>query len=347
MKKALWLTVFACGFSPLAPWAFNPLAARRRRSSIAIRTSMFPRSPNAGSLADECRGFSGARGGRPRRGSDSAFYDSRVGRLELPDSPAAPHPRPRRWELPLGGRTGSPRKGEAALPRGGLERAARLPGRATRTVLRLDPSEIAEVPRIASYRRRGAHLRLRAARRRRHSGPRQLDRRAPSTAGTWFSSGSRSGATSTCRGRRRSRLRPLKRPCGRTWRPSGPGAREVSSPRARPHVRAGAASDYRLAWVVTRRIAGRPGHVGRPRGRRQRRAPRLRGQEPVRGPQGHRRRLPRQQRPAPARRHRAGRLADALRGRHRAAASAVHQRRRQRSAASPGADLDRPRRPAT
>ena len=63
------------------------------------------------------------------------------------------------------------------------------------------------------------------------------------------------------------------------------GAREGLSPRARASVRSGG---HPLPPGLGRDVPdrGRPGHLGRPRGRGQRRADRLRGQEPVRGPQG-------------------------------------------------------------
>ena len=63
---------------------------------------------------------------------------------------------------------------------------------------------------------------------------------------------------------------------------------------------AGGRYEYRLAWVVPAAVEGDLGQLGGPGGRPHRRAAVVRGHEPVRGPQGHGRRVPGEQRRAAA-----------------------------------------------
>ena len=105
-------------------------------------------------------------------------------------------------------------------------------------------------------------------------------------------------------------------------------------------VAEGAGIGYRLVWVVSCQDHRRPRELGGPRRRVHGHAALLPGPQPVRRRNDHRRRLSGQQRPASAGRHRAARLADALRRLHDRRRQAVHRLRRQHGL-HPGLDLDR------
>ncbi len=211
--------------------------------------------------------------------------------------------------------------------------------------LKLDLAQLSTSPADLGPRRRRTHLHPRAARRRRDSGPRQLHRRGhqprqPDPPGP-PALGRRRRERSAQPGRRRPR-RP-KTPCARTcsrWR----SRRSPSRPRLEL-VPVAVGSGNRLSPRLGRLLQdrGRPRQLGRSRRRDHGHAALLPGPQPVRRRTDHRRRLSGQQRPAPARRHRAGRLADALRRLHDRRRQALHRHRRQHGL-HPGLDLDRAQR---
>ena len=230
--------------------------------------------------------------------ADSAFYDPRAGRWSslVLSEPLVPGTGPRN-RVAWAGR-GATADGRGGVREQGVGGAAAVPASATAGSCGSTWRSWTRAPRIGVFEGGRPDRGVRPPHGGRRAGAGRRPEPRSSTTATWCCWACRTGATWTRRPAPGSRPEAARAVVVDHARPfSGGGRRRASRTWSASRWSCGERYDYRLAWVVKAAMADDLGQLGRARGRPQRRAPRLRGHEPVRGPQGDRRRLPGEQRP--------------------------------------------------